>query len=197
MSRLDDLVNEYQHGHKQGFDDEINNMFRNDDLESIILAALRGVSSESNKKSHNHQKRVSNKQELYEKITEITLKHEENDRIISKPDSFESIFNLFKGIQKEFKGFGSLGAYDTTLRLAARLRIYPDVVYLQQGAKQGAMNLLESDYRKMRCIDSNKHHYIELSTLPIELHELTPHHIERFLCIYKHKLTPEMNKSKK
>jgi len=80
-------------------------------------------------------------------------------------------------------GIGELMVYDTALRIGARLRLEPDVVYLHAGTRAGARAL------GIDCSAS----YIAPVKLPAALRQLRPHEVEDFLCIFKAHLRPAVS----
>jgi hypothetical protein len=123
-------------------------------------------------KKHSHQKYMTAKT-----ITEIKKK------LLAKKNNIESVQNfeeLYKVIDSnKVKGFGLLAIYDSALRIGAFLNIYPNDVYIQSGALEGAKNL-GLDVIGRRCIP--------VQDFPKELRSLKPYHIEDILCIYKNQL---------
>jgi hypothetical protein len=93
--------------------------------------------------------------------------------------SFDNLFREIDRIIHSVKGLGEIFIYDVALRLGANKGFWPERVYLQRGAKGGAKNLgMRVNARVVEC-----------SSLPSELHCLTAHEMEDFLCIFKDYLT--------
>lgn len=119
-------------------------------------------------------------------------------KILQRPEIVEEI-KIFQNFDEIFTivyesrthNFGSLAVYDTALRLGAVFGYYPNVVYLHQGALEGAIELPGKD-----LVDKNSKYfcgnpdypYISKEIQPGPLNVLEPYHIENFLCIYKNKL---------
>ncbi|MGP8049679.1 MAG: hypothetical protein ACLPYB_03630 [Desulfobaccales bacterium] len=95
---------------------------------------------------------------------------------IKKVKSFDDLFLLIQGLLKDIKGIGELYIYDTSLRIGARLDLFPTKVYLHAGTRVGAQALLGL---------AIKNESIEVSELTKELQKLKPYEIEDFLCIYR------------
>lgn len=108
---------------------------------------------------------------------------------IKRCESFDDIFTIV--YESRITNFGSLAVYDTSLRIGSFFGHYPTVVYLHQGALEGANELLGKD-----IVDKSSKHfcgnldypYISLDILPEPLNKMKPYHIENFLCILKKKL---------
>ncbi len=81
-------------------------------------------------------------------------------------------------------GIGNLTIYDTSLRIGAKLGLYPKTVYLQRGVISGAKAL--GIYHKRESIPI-KHISIEHIPKPISS-RLEPYEIEDFLCVCKKEL---------
>jgi hypothetical protein len=92
--------------------------------------------------------------------------------------SFDSLYGWVESRTASIKGLGGLYAYDTALRIGARLMIEPAAVYLQAGARKGATRL--GVHSRDRTVPS--------TSFPSELARLSPRDIENLLCIYKDKL---------
>ncbi|KOY13809.1 hypothetical protein [Paenibacillus xylanivorans] len=139
-----------------------------------------------NRKRDSHQAQLD--KGVLEEVTQQLLDQAIIDQL-NQCNSFDEILIVIYRIK--IKGFGALSVYDTALRLGAYYHLYPDVVYLHRGAEDGAkrlLNLTPSDKRiKYFCNDSN-YPYLPKESFPIELQNLTAHHIENFLCRMKEDL---------
>ena len=89
--------------------------------------------------------------------------------------SFHELFLLIGDTLGPIKGIGDLTVYDTALRIAARLGLEPDRVYLHAGTTAGA-RALGLDWRAP---------WIMTGDLPPALRELPAWQVEDLLCIYK------------
>ena len=92
--------------------------------------------------------------------------------------SFEDVFDIILQLTAKTPGLGELYAYDTALRISAKLGHRPSSVYLHAGTRVGAKRL---------GIDT-KRTAVRKRELPEELQQLEAHEIESFLCIYKNQL---------
>ncbi len=73
---------------------------------------------------------------------------------------------------------GRLPVYDVALRIGAFLKVLPERVYLQSGARKGARALgLDATQRSL-----------PMSAFPPAFHRLEPWEVEDVLCIYKREL---------
>lgn len=103
-------------------------------------------------------------------------------------------FNDFEALAEEverligencIKGFGRLAVYDFALRYGHSRGIKPKkFVYIQQGARDGAMGLREAGYLSF----ANSDRKIPVEAFPAELRALGAMHIENFLCDMKNYL---------
>jgi len=74
----------------------------------------------------------------------------------------------------EVPGTGPLYRYDTAFRIGAHLNLFPTLVYLHAGTRNGA-----------RALGLPGKDALELSDIPIEIRHREPHEIEDILCIYE------------
>ncbi|WP_297065281.1 hypothetical protein [uncultured Duncaniella sp.] len=87
--------------------------------------------------------------------------------------------------EKRVKGFGRLAVYDFALRYGHSHGIKPKkFVYIQQGARDGALGLREAGYLSF----ANSDRKIPVEAFPAELRALGAMHIENFLCDMKNYL---------
>jgi len=89
--------------------------------------------------------------------------------------TFAEIFDIVNQVEGDTDGLGPMYVYDVALRIGASKLLFPDRVYLQRGAREGARNLGLA-YTSQT---------IALADLPLELRRrLTAYEIEDFLCIF-------------
>ena len=80
---------------------------------------------------------------------------------------------------RAIRGIGDLTIYDTSLRIGAKLGLYPKAVYLHRGVISGA-KALGLNYRQKS---------IPIKDIPEPIsNNLEPYEIEDFLCICKGEL---------
>lgn len=89
--------------------------------------------------------------------------------------SFDDLFSLVNSTIGGIHRVGELAVYDITLRIAAKLGLQPERVYLHAGPRRGA-KALELEWRSES---------IPLRSLPSPLNSLTAREAEDILCIYK------------
>jgi hypothetical protein len=89
--------------------------------------------------------------------------------------SFDELHATVERLVGDIYGIGELYIYDTALRIGARLRLFPDRIYLHAGTREGARNLGLNVSRKT----------LARSELPEVLQSLSASELEDFLCIYK------------
>ncbi len=104
-----------------------------------------------------------------------------NSRILKKSRDFEELFSVVETMLEPISGIGELYVYDTTLRIGAKLGLFPKKVYLHAGTRAGA-KALGFDGRAQA---------LEISALPKEFQRLEPHEIEDVLCIFESELSEE------
>lgn len=88
--------------------------------------------------------------------------------------SFEELFAIVKAAAEHIWRHAELIVYDTAWRIAGRLGLEPEAVYLHAGNRIGA-----------RKIGIMGHGPIPLKQFPPELWKLKPREIEDCLCMYK------------
>ncbi|MGZ9816184.1 hypothetical protein ACXM0N_09665 [Peribacillus simplex] len=185
MKSLTELVEIYYRNHARNEDWKLSD-FKNRCklLEDLIEDAVWGKEPRLNRDKH--QFRVP-KQVLDEMVK--ILQDQAIVEEIKRCQSFDDILRII--YENRIKKFGSLAVYDTSLRLGAAFGHYPTVVYLHQGALDGANKLLGKDVvrknSKYFC-GNPEFPYISTDILPEPLSKVEPYHIENFLCIYKNNL---------
>ncbi|MET3684423.1 hypothetical protein ABID56_002560 [Alkalibacillus flavidus] len=185
MKSLEELIKKYIQNHAHYEDWKLSD-FRNRSkpLEALIENAV--WAKDPRLKRDYHQNRIP--QKTLEDMTKKLL----NPLIINelhKCQCFDDIFTILYELKEQ--NFGPLAIYDTSLRLGAIFDLYPSVIYLHQGAFEGALNLLGKDiiqYKANYFLNNENYPYITLELLPYELHQLEPYHIENFLCINRNQL---------
>ncbi len=124
-------------------------------------------------KRHPHQRRLKRESLLAAQAALLAA--------ASSLDSVKSFDSLIEWVESEtasIKGLGDLYSYDIVLRIGVRLKLEPDAVYLQAGARKGATRLgVLTIARK-----------VPSTSFPLELARLSPRDIENLLCIYKDEL---------
>ena len=105
---------------------------------------------------------------------------------IEKAESFADLFKITEIVRGKVDNIGDLWSYDTDLRIGFKLRIYPDVVYLHRGAREGARKLLGKKKIYGRYLSKD----IFIERIP-ELNELECYEIENFLCDLKDRFNYE------
>jgi len=137
-------------------------------LEGAIEKAALAVNSRS--KRYSHQRRL--KKKALNQALRVLIAQSDN---IGKARDFESLFRIVDTVIKPIPGLGPLYVYDTSLRIGAKLGLFPRRVYLHAGTRTRA-RALGLDY-KAESLDS--------SVLPKEFRSLEAHEMEDILCIFK------------
>ena len=125
-------------------------------------------------KRHSHQKRRTQSalDESARRLLDVQDK-------IKMCKNFEDLRELVDSTIRTVRDIGPLTIYDISLRIGAKLGLYPKVIYLHSGAKIGA-KALGLNYRQ-------KSLSIEDIPEPISSN-LEPYEIEDFFCICKEEL---------
>ncbi len=141
-------------------------------LEDAISKAARAIKPSG--KRFGHQRR----------IPESVLRQSERALLDSVPSlqsarTFEELHRVISSTIGDIPGIGELTIYDTALRIGAKLKLEPAVVFLHAGTQIGARAL---------GLDGSLE-FIERKSLPREFEPLSPAEIEDVLCIYKDRLS--------
>ncbi len=136
--------------------------------DAIVYAAL---AENHLGKRNNHQKR--RKKLNLEKFAAnlVDIKPE-----IQKAKSFDELLLIIENCK--IKGIGPLTCYDTAQRIGAKIKLFPEHIYLHAGTKTGAEKLLGKRLNLK---------FINITDLPnpFQNENLTNAEIEDILCIYK------------
>lgn len=188
MKTLFELVEIYNRNHARNEDWKLSD-FKNSlkSLEEQIKDAIWGREPRTN--TDKHQFRIPKKtlEEMVGILQDPAIVNE-----IKRCKSFDDIFTIV--YVSRIKNFGSLAVYDTSVRLGAIFGYYPTVVYLHQGALEGAHQLLGKylvETKSKYFCGNLDYPYVSRDILPEPLNKLEPYHIENFLCINKNKLKME------
>jgi hypothetical protein len=126
---------------------------------------LSALSRTERDKRHAHQRRI--RRGLLEEVRSQLLKMS-----FESATNFDDHYNrIMKAIR--IKGIAEATVYDVSHRLAARLGLEPEYVYLHAGTRGAARDL---DRRGDK---------LSISELPIEFRKLSPSEAEDCLCRYK------------
>ncbi len=156
---------------------EIDWFIRRPSLRAAIRNAALAVNSRG--KRYSHQRRLT--KGALERALDVLSKHA---RAIEKAHDFDDLFHLIDAALKPIPGLGELYVYDTSLRIAAKLNLFPGKVYLHAGTRLGA-----------RALGLRTAAALKMSELPKEFRVLKPHEIEDVLCIFKDELKPSTGTS--
>jgi hypothetical protein len=123
-------------------------------------------------KRYSHQRRIK-RAAIQEALSILS---NESHRI-ERSRTFAELFELINTALEDIPGIGELHVYDTSLRIGAKLNLFPEKVYLHAGTRLGA-----------RALGLRANAALKISELPKELRALKPHEIEDVLCIFKDEL---------
>ena len=140
-------------------------------LQAAISNAARAVNSRGNR--YSHQRRL--RKVALERALDVLSKEA---GAIERAHDFDELFALIDPALEPIPGLGELYVYDTSLRIGAKLNLFPDKVYLHAGTRLGA-----------RALGLRAAATLDVSQLPKEFRSLRPHEIEDVLCIFKDELT--------
>jgi len=147
---------------------EINWFIQQPSLDAAIEKAALAVNSRG--KRYSHQRRL--KMAALKRALGALL---DKSGAIRKARDFDELFNLVSAAVMSITGIGELYVYDTSLRIGAKLNLFPAAVYLHAGTRAGARALGMDDRAKM----------LKVSALPKPFRTLAPHELEDILCIFK------------
>lgn len=139
--------------------------------DAIEKAAL---AKNSRGKRYSHQCRV--KKVALKRALDILL---DKEKALKTAQDFDELFKLVNGAVSSIPGIGELYIYDTSLRIGAKLNLFPKTIYLHAGTRAGARALGLND----RATTLN------VSALPKQFRALAPYELEDVLCIFKRQLS--------
>ena len=159
-------------------------------LTEVIVHASDGIFKITNKGieyfiRHNHQEVFTDKYGNQRGVTYQISKQVRDNLIkrtndIVKAITFDEIYDIVS--ECKVRGFGELSIYDTSIRIASKLGIEPDKVYLHAGARKGVEILEEKGYLEL---GSSKKKYIEIKNMPKPMQALKAAESEHLLCSMK------------
>jgi hypothetical protein len=140
-------------------------------LDAAIETA--GLAVNSHGKRYSHQRRLK-KAALRQALRALLHELEK----IERSRDFDELFRLINAAVITIPGIGELFVYDTSLRIGAKLNLFPTEIYLHAGTRLGARALgLDGSAATLK-----------VSALPREFRTLEPHELEDVLCIFKNEL---------
>src|SRR6202040_2897317 len=95
-----------------------------------------GIAENSKGKRYSHQCRLKKSS-----IKRALCALQEASDEIGRARSFDDLFELIRAEVHSIPGIGELYVYDTSLRIGARLNVFPRRVYLHAGTRAGARAL--------------------------------------------------------
>ena len=102
---------------------------------------------------------------------------------IKSSSNFDELYEIVDSCR--VRGFGPLATYDTAQRIAARLNIRPDKIYLMAGARKGMEALEAKGYVKLGL---SKQKLVGKEELPSEFNQLNAEESHHCLCSMKSQL---------
>jgi len=154
--------------------EELNFYREQSSLRPVIERAALAINSKGKRQAH--QRRLS--RSTLDEAQKLLLA---NIEPIERVKDFDELIHLIEVLLYSVTGIGELYIYDTSLRIGAWLKLFPEKIYLHAGTREGARALGIS--RKAKTI--------EPGSLPIEFQKLEPYEIEDVLCIFKDILIKE------
>lgn len=140
-------------------------------LASAIEKAALAVNKKGKRYSHQRRLKKAALKRAYRSLLD-------ESGTMEQAEDFDELFRVIRSAVKPIPGIGELYVYDTTLRIGAKLNLFPTKVYLHAGTRLGARALGLDDSAET----------IKVSALPNEFRTLEPHEIEDMLCIFKYEL---------
>ncbi|MBK8848920.1 MAG: hypothetical protein IPN73_02055 [Saprospiraceae bacterium] len=162
-------------------------------LTEVIVYAAEGIFKITNQGidyfiRHNHQEVFLDKKGNLRGVPYEVSKQVRNNIIMKinnvlQARSFDEIYSIVESCK--VKGFGELSIYDTSMRIASKLNIEPDKVYLHAGARKG-MEILEA--KGYVPEGTSKKKYVDKKDLPLIMQALKAADIEHLCCSMKKEL---------
>ena len=142
---------------------------RSTDEEAVGEAAMCRI----NGKRLSHQRRLTRSA-----LEEAGRRLVGNLSVLRAARTYEELHDDVEALIAVIPGIGDLTVYDIALRIGARFKKSPAVIYLHAGTRAGA-KALDLDWRART---------LQVDDLPPELRKLTAREAEDVLCIYKDSL---------
>lgn len=161
---LSALVRIYQRKHGPRIADYLGYFQKLESLDDAIRFACHGKDGVIH--SHQHLVGKLKLEQARKKLVQHTIE-------IESCDSFDELLKFVEDSTQNIYPFGTLAIYDTSLRLGAHLKLWPEVVYVHAGTKNGcrALGVKTTGGR------------VALDRLPKAIRVLEPYQAEDFLCI--------------
>lgn len=163
---LDELVAGYIQVVRPDRDAERDRYARLASLDEAIRAAA--LSTDERGKRLRHQRRIS---------CDVLMRVEKRLRQdgLRNVRSFDELHERISELCGDVERFGELTRYDVAIRIASKLALAPERVYLHCGTRTGARELGVP----------HRGPTLTMEQLPDAMHRLSPAEVEDFLCIYK------------
>ena len=171
------LVRIYQRKHGPRIADYLDYFQKLNSLDDVIRYACHGKDGEI----HPHQHLVGK-----EKLEQARRALERHSDEISACKSFDELHTLVEDRVGSIDRFGVLAVYDTSLRIGAHLKLWPEVVFLHAGTRKGckALGVVTRGGK------------VALENLPRVVQSLEAYQAEDFLCIFKDEFSGARGKAK-
>ncbi|GAB1856144.1 hypothetical protein MHTCC0001_09790 [Flavobacteriaceae bacterium MHTCC 0001] len=182
--KLKNVISHYKRWRQDNPDTWIEHCKNQQNLEDAIMYAALAENHLGKRHPHQYRRKKLNLEKFAGKL--IDKKDE-----IQDTKTFEELIIIVESCKVH--DIGKLTIYNTADRIASKLGLAPEYIYLHSGTRIGAEKLLE---RRL------KHKYIRKADLPSPFQDidLSPSEIEDILCIYKDKFDgdlTELNSFKK
>lgn len=168
---LEEIINDYLNRFADVLDGELHFFEAQPSLIEAINKSAMAYGPQG--KRFHHQRRITHDALCQSRQALASAKD-----IIVSCSTFDELYKLVDRLAGIIGGIGELTVYDTALRIGAKLKLEPDVVYLHAGTRKGT---------EVLGLDA-KQNFIDVYKLPVLLQQLRPVHIENLLCIYKDQL---------
>jgi hypothetical protein len=170
FQNLESMADHYIRKHRARFLKEFKSFRKDSTLKDCIRRAARALNEKREK--HPHQWRVP--PAALDEFANILVRREME---IARCKSFEELFAIVKAASKDIWRHAELTVYDTAWRIAGRLGLEPEAVYLHAGTRVGA-----------RALGITGRGPIPLKRFPPGFLKLKPREIEDCLCMYADEL---------
>lgn len=163
---LREIVNDYRAKHQTAARAELDTFRCEPTLASAVKRACLATNSHGRRESHHARRERSHLEAGAKRL----LEHLDE---IESVTTFAKLHSLCAKLLGPLRGLGELYIYDTAVNIGANRGLFPKVVYLHAGTRDGA---------KALGFHGEK---LFMSELPPELRALEPWEVENVLCMYK------------
>lgn len=176
---LKEMADHYIEKHRPRTSREFQSFQHDPSLRDCIRRAARALDADGVKK-HPHQWRVP-----LAALNDFANSLVRSESAVARCKSFGELFVIVDATSKHIWRHAELTVYDTAWRIAGRLGLEPEAVYLHAGTRKGA--------KVLGIVGRGP---VPVKHFPSGVWKLKPRELEDCLCMYKYRLprTPELKK---